>query len=963
LELLPEAADLRYGSALEAMRVHHDDFSSDTGCYRLPVNRISAATKLPGDEVRDLLRSEAKPCIMAGDDCVKVRWVDFLAAGKQGNALWLALATSDHRGVKDALNAGISAASYASHSGDSERIKTFRSAVDALMTYASYPGDKLKIQQIPGATMSHEGLIGALTERAETHYGRAEGLSIGMGLKAGSCDIVVVCSTVDQESIKDLFGLWMVELLFVESMEELFDKAIDALRMSFGQGWFVNVDRFASAMKKAIRQKQVPNPVLVGDFEDERGNPNESAAAAAGKLCSFGWLPSLWDNREVMLRQASAGSPRAVALSRQFDEELRIFPLPKLALPEEGTLRTDSVQDLGKNTWLNLETWYPQDQVILAIECKRYGARDAKTATGLDAIQKSRFHLLPPFHASSLGLLRQLIPECPFQVLGYSPGGTASTHSGVLERLVTLYRSGPNNSSVASRLLNEIVGLCYPGSVPVSRQSRLDQALSIDCEIAELDAWRASGKPTGSSFHEDASRRPNSLELLLRICSTGKSDPRKALLLACQLVGSILCRKKQSIEPILTSPASPDDNGFGEVQNLNCEIRETFKDDSDVRRSRGADHRILRLYKNLALILWHAVRGRLGLTPSLHAWIAESFRFIWLVPLDHMEPSMAKPPRSGSTYPGSRLSPHFYPHLFSTDEVEGAIPVDLKGLLSRVDGTLALGGNGRKRGWLAHKISETNELMAALMVRIGYVPDFPMESLPLEFKTGKGELHLILARLDSRLIVRCVLESGGGAQFLAEWCEKIARKVGEQAPVASADGDFLANHERVDARFGVFRDCAGLAVAALDCCRAGIRDVKETTRIGKAKKFQVYFRVDKLFEHFRARMIYRSKGTIASDDNDEGEDQLLAVPSDDHDLLAGLEFKLVSLLLAEEFDLMKATLLVRDWEREEGSVYSETPMNLLEGILDDYYPDRNPPKVFLLNCKRLLSHLGGTKSR
>ena len=873
--------------------------------------------------------------------------------------MWLALATSDQRAVKAALTTGISA-SCMSHSGHSERIKTFRSAVESLMTYASFTGSKLKTQQIPGATMSHEGLIGALTERAGTHYGRAEGQSIGKGLKAGSFDIIVVCSTGDQESIKDLFESWMVELLFVESMEELFEKSIDAFRMSFGQGWFVNVDRFASAMRKAIRQKQAPNPVLVGDFEDERGIPNEIAAAAAGKLCSFGWLPSLWDNRDVMLRQASAGSPRAVALRRQFDEELRIFSLPKLALPEEGTLRTDSLQDLVKNTWLNFETWYPQDQVILAIECKRYGARDAKTAPGLGECQKSNFYLLPPFIASSLGLLRMLLPGCPFQVLGYSPGGSSATHAGVLERLVRLYRSDPDSRSVVSRLMNEIVGICYPGSVPVSRQTHLEQALAIDCEIAELGTKRAGEIPTGNSGHADVPRIPDSLESLLRICSTGKSDPLKTLVLAGQLVGIILRLKKQSIELILKAPANPEDTGFDDVKILNEEIRETFKDDSDVRRSRGADHSFLGIYKNLALVLWHAVRGKLGLTPSLHEWIAESFRFIWLVPLDHVEPHMVKPPRSGSTFPGSRLSPHFYPHLFSTDEMEGAIPVDLKGLLSRMDGTLALGGKGKKRGWLANKISETNELMAALMVRTGYVPDFPMESLPLEFKTGKGDLQLILARLDSRLIVRCILESGGGSQFLAEWCEKITRHVREQAPVASADGDFLANHERIEARFGVFRDCAGLAVAALDCCRAGIRDVKETTRHGKAKKFQVYFRVDKLFEHFRARMIYRSKGTRDSDDNDEGVEPLSPIPSDDDDLLAGLEFKLVSLLLAEEFDLMKATLLVRDWQKEEGAVYDETPMNLLEGILDDFYPGRDQPKVFLVNCKRLLNHLGGS---
>ena len=954
LEFLPEAVDLRYGRALETMRVHHDDFPIDTDCYRLPVNQIKVVSNVAGDEVRDLLRSGAKPCITAGSERVRVRWVDFLAAGRQGNALWLALAASDHRDVESALKVGTSAASWPSLAGDSERIKTVRQAVDALKTYATFPEAKLAIHKIPGPTMKRKDLIGALTERASAHYGGAECQCSRKSLRSESFDILIVCSTEDEKSIRGLFRSWQVKFIVVESMEAFFQKAIAALRISFGQGWFINADRFASAMKKAISQKVAPNPVVVGEYEDERGRPSEIAAAATGKLCSFGWLPDQWDNRDVMIGQATAGSPRADVLSRQFDEGLRIFPLPRVAPPEEATLQTDNVQSLVNDGWLSYKTWYPQDRVILAVECKHYGARKAKASCGQVEFQESKFFLFPPFHGSSLGLLRRLVPGCPFQVLGYTPGGSSATHSGVLERLVRLYRSDPYSKPVASSLLNQIVGICYPGSVPISRQSSLDQAYAIDCEIAELDNRRAGGKPTGRSDPTGGPRRPSSLELLLQSCTTGTGDRRKSLLLASKAVGSILRLRKQSIEILLNAPENPEDNGFDEVTSLNHEIREACKEDSDVLRSRGAKYSKLGLYKNTALILWHAARHRLGLTPSQHEWISDSFRLVFLVPLDHVEPRMVNPPVYGSTFPGKRRSPQFYPHLFSADQAEGAIPVDLKDLLSRTVKSLAMGGNGKKRGWLTNKISETNELMAGLMMRIGYVPDFPMESLPFDCKQ---DLQLILARLDSRLIVRCVLESDGGAKFLAAWSEKIAGSVREQAPVASADGDFRDNHERIEARFDVFRDCTGLAVAALDCCRSGIGEGKETTRRKKAEAFRVYFRVDKLFEYFRARMTYRSRGTVADDGDGKHVDLSLGLNVKAEDgLPLGLEHKLHGLLIDEKFKLEDAASDVRDWEDNEGKGHGETPEDLLEDILHDFYPKGNPPKAVLINRDRLLEH-------
>ena len=347
-------------------------------------------------------------------------------------------------------------------------------------------------------------------------------------------------------------------------------------------------------------------------------------------------------------------------------------------------------------------------------------------------------------------------------------------------------------------------------------------------------------------------------------------------------------------------------------------------------------------------MVYHAIRGRLGMTEFLRAWIEETFRFVWLLPLDRLEPQPMPVQPYDRTLVGHWRSQYVYPCLFCQNQTEAAAEVDVAPLLSFVSRSLSSGKTNGKRTWLMHRISETNELMTGLMVKVGYVPDFPLESLAADSGNANKQLANILACLDSKLIVRCILEEEGGHEVLSKWIDGLSRSVHDILPDREVEA--FGSDENPESLFGIFQDSAGFAVAALDCCRQRPPAAKEDV-------LRVYFLVDELIKKFRPKASHLSDGISAKERSLASITQPTDKPAMVRDPLAGLETRLRGMLVQGGFDAEGAAKLVRHWYESEGRERGETPRDLLADIESECFPQSVPSRIFSENVSRLLDHL------
>jgi hypothetical protein len=524
--------------------------------------------------------------------------------------------------------------------------------------------------------------------------------------------------------------------------------------------------------------------------------------------------------------------------------------MPNAFLPGDEVIQANSAKENIKDTWCSFESPFAQDRVLIAIKYAGNGSRDS---TPQDDHETRKFCLLPPLHVSAVGLLRRLLVKCEIRVIGYTPGESATTRSGLLERLTKRFRLNPSDAEVKASLVDWIGRLAHPERLAAHRESILD-------ECCRIEQGFAGAPPEGENLNNAGSgKKPSLLELLFRRGSTGRGGFRSGCLLAGSVVREILRIKWVAILNMVNRPATGAVGRFEEIRGLNQEVQRAFAADKDVVRTRGAKVRFLALYKDLALFYANLCGGHLGLPEKLHDWIRSNFEFVCVMPMDHVAAVGSGTLTMPRSYTGQFQSHRRYPSLFSGRQEDASVPVDMGLLLAIVGQALDLGGMGRSRGWLAHKISETNEMATALLIRTGADVDFPLETLPLDF-ARTGDLGLILDQLDSRLMVRCIIESQGGDQALRIWSKELATAVKQQWLAASPpdDSDYRANSERLDSLFDFFRDYTGLAAAALDCCRESLRERPAEAGCPVATRFRIFFRSDKIREVFKLRPISRS---------------------------------------------------------------------------------------------------------
>jgi hypothetical protein len=937
------------------------------------------AANIPSGEVRSLLGSRAHTSNLEGNEWLAMPWVDFVAVGQapsgKGNASWAALITSVPDKVRKAAKDTFLIACPHPRPRTCAKLRRYLKAIDDLDAYGK------AIRSTPEAGVYGANAAEVIKKACSRDFGDE---SVGGGGGSAGIEVLVLCAQADLDSVALFFASTSITPEPVLSLRSFFASSLVGIRIATGVGWFPDSDRFAQVIKGAAKEKRPQSIIQLNAIKAPGSYPRQRAVEAGSMLASMGWsagkLEDLtehakkspgngagcmgWSVKDLIEHARKnpgkgAGcmgwsdgekSPGKGAGYRWSDGDVQVFTMPNAYLPGDEVIEANSREELIKDTWHTFESTFPQDQVLIAIRYKGNGSRSAKPQDDHDT---KNFCLLPPLHISAAGLLRRVFGKCDIQVIGYTAGESATTRSGLMERLTKRYRLNPGDADAKANLVDWIRRLAHPERLAEPRESILD-------ECCKIEAGPAGAIPEGDHLKNAGSRnKPSLLALAFRRGLTDRGSFRSGCLLAGAVVREILRFKRVDILNMINRPATSAVGRFDEIRGLNQKVQEHFAADKDVGRSHGAKFRLLTLYKDLALVFANLCRGSLGLTDKLQAWVRSNFEFFCVMPMDHVAPVSPDTPTMRRSYTGQFQSCRNYPLLFSGPQEDASVLVEIGPLLAIVGQALDLGGKDRSRGWLTHKISETNEMATSLLMRIGSDVDFPLESLALDF-ARTGDLGLILDQLDSRLMVRCIIESQGGDQALRIWSKELATAVKQQWLAASppGDSDYLANFEMLDSLFDFFRDYTGLAVAALDCCRESLRARPADAGCPVATRFRIFFRSDKIREVFRLR---RPKQSSRETRLTEFVESALADKSVVHHTALGNECvaivnELAAMIVRKPLDMLSAIELahkLRELDPQEARSMAEH-LRSVEEHLNESRGDLSDPVCFRALRKVLL---------
>lgn len=893
----PSRVDLQYDAVMETLEENRLQKPPHSGCFHVPVKTLRDAAKIPSGEVRRLLGSRAETCNLEGCEWLAMPWVDFVAVGKApcgtGKALWAALITSIPDTVRRAAENSLEIARPNPHPRppSSAKLQRYLNVIKDLKAYEKSIERVVREVSIYGW---HAEKV--IKEACLRDFGYESG---GGGAFVG-IETLVFCAQSDLDAMALFFASTSITPVPVPSLQSFFECGLVGLRMSMGVGWFPDIDRFAQVMKGAGKAAQPPNVVSLDAVKVSGSFPRQRAVAAGSMFACLGWSTG-----ELGVRDGqSEENPDEGAGYRWSDGDIQVYRMPNAFISGDEVIHANSVQECLNDTWSSFESPFSQDRVLVAIRYKGYGSRNSRLQ---DDHETRDICLLPPLHVLAAGILRRFLRTCEIQVIGYTAGESATTRSGLLERLAKRYCSNPSDSEVKANLLEWIRLLTHHSERVVEpRVSILDECCKIEQSFADAT-------PEGENSKNPESReRSWLLKFLFRRGATGTGSFRTGCLLAGSVVGAILRFKRADILNMVKRPVTSAMARFNEMHSLNRKVQEIFADDKDVRRTKGAKFPILALYKDFALYYANLCRGELGLTDHLLDWIRSYFEFVCLMPMDHVAPVRSGAPKGSRSYPGQFQSHRYYPFLFSCRQEDASVIVDVGPLLAIVGQALDLGDKKRTRGWLTNKISETNEMATALLIRTGSDSDFPMESLALDF-ARTGDLGLILDQLDSRLMVRCILESPGGDGKLREWCENLGDSVRKVWHSKSRDLEHASGDEKLDSLLEFFRDHTGLAAAALDCCRNGIVDGLEDSAEADKTGFIVYFNADrirKVFTPRRPKMISRETSITWSVESTIAHKSIVDEKALDNECVALVD-ELAKMVVKTPIDMFTAKALAR----------------------------------------------------
>ncbi len=581
----------------------------------------------------------------------------------------------------------------------------------------------------------------------------------------------------------------------------------------------------------------------------------------------------------------------------------KMIQLPKSAA--YGSPELDlSLAGRREATWAGFESPHRSDRIALAIQFHGYGARGRATDS---SSQQDKWFLTGPLHASAVGILRRLLPSVEISILGFSGCSPKTTKAGAFETLFDFYRKNPDHAAARSELQHHVASLITKGRLARGRGAS---------NLALSSAFQLIGgedKPTASA--EDFPE----LDRLFDLAGGGKGNFRRAIVWSTLLIWKLLLLPGR--RGFLRKSRVNDVSAKAEVTDLQHHISDVFREDRDVQRSVGARFPILRLLKSIPLIALNARRGMLCLPDVLQDWIAGNFHFHFVVPLYHVSPQVSPSRQSEPVFSDADNAAKQFPALFSPLHQPETIAADCRPLLVAASESLGMGSGAQPRGWLTNRISETNEMLVYLAMQIGREATFPLSRLPFALDTrnpgSDKNLSLLLNTLDSRLILRCVLEKEGGEALISNWCSSLAERAIASLRPKKEDTGYLAHDERMDACFSFFRDEVGLAAAALDVLR-----LAQNGEQADDSRWVVYFQPSIIRQLFRPRAGYRTRGNQESRESDA-----ITMPSIYRD--CGLKAK----MLLGNLDVADLARIFLDWEKEEGLAHGEQAQDLLNDFV------------------------------
>jgi hypothetical protein len=634
-----------------------------------------------------------------------------------------------------------------------------------------------------------------------------------------------------------------------------------------------------------------------------------------------------------------------------YDNGIRVFPLPRLEIPNEGPLSLRNTEQLKNDTWLSFESTHATDKAAIVIEMTAYGKRENPNCLDLAPASLDHFFALP-VRLSALGALGRLLPGVRTEVIGYTPGSAGACKSGSVEDLIELFHSSPSDACLREHLKKMVRWICHPATYSDFNFMSFNKLRKIKCELANQDGDDTFTQ-SGNISPELVTIFSNSFNDLIKICASGQDDNGRAFANAFGILMAIIEVNMVDFMDLLNGKSLTDLDLFRQFDELESVLESIAETWGEVHLTGDSECSPSILREGIGQFLLLVRHGRIGLPDVISKWINDNFKVFWLAPLDHMEPVTDKIREGPMTYPGSWSAHLHYPKLFSINQHPDVFDVRICNLLKCFPTSMAGKTNARGRSWLVNRISETNEMMTGLMLEIGYIPDFGLHRLPFHFKPKNENILAMTLNLDSRLLVRSLLATEEGDKALHKWRDALVLETRKSyfCRIDSTTDPF--RKEFLENQFDVFFDARGLAVAAFDCFRFALLQKLKIEKNPSIEECRVFFSPEVFFRNYRPRFFARTDDS-SYDDNIKNKKTTGSIENADY-LFSNTRSELYRELRSESFNLISAADLAEELHQNEGLGFGESILSCLDDSRDELL-DTNPTPVVEANLMKLMEH-------
>lgn len=867
--------DHEYLAAVDVLRQHRIDCCAEGTCYTPPWAKIQNEVGIAGNAVRPLLRAEARSSQIHREDS-KTPWLDMLAvcAFRKNNNPYLTLVLgASSPSVISQVVRKLDQGTTTKPGETSEKARLVSQAALLLKKFETKckSGNESREALNTRVLSNLEQLVTSLKIQEDPKSKKFETNVIS----EWNSNLLMVCTESSRNEVLKL-GLPGIELLSVPSMSDFVLKILPGWRAILGTGWLPGIDGFVSSLKAAIRTKDDLDYVQAELSSAPRSKPAEQVATASAKLTTFGWLPQYYSSHAVMRSKVAVGKFAKTTGGAMTDGDISVFPLPRVIVPGEEELRIGTPEERLESSWMRFQTSFPQDEFYMFCSHGAYGER--KDEQYLDDESEAELrHLMPLglFHPSALGVIQCLFPALPINVIGYNAAASTTTRSAVLDRLLRLVAAAPGDPVALGMLKDEVSRLSKRELPGMPKKSPHLRCIELDAMIQGA----SSAASARSARCENVFPESWPGHLLDRLLAAGRNRSfagKDPFSLGIRMASLLLRVDHGRLRSMLLDNEGTPRKELQIARALHAMIRTAASGDPDVLRSQGSRFGHLGLRREIASMMREAANGRLASPPLLAEWMTKHVRITCIMPLDplnEMDPAY-RLEQHRHVSPCSFQSHRAYGALFGPDAQGESLEVNLAPLLELAFRALSPGGN-KACGWLANKISQTNELSAAMMVRTGHLEDFPYGDF-FSQKTARN-IRSMLAAFPSRILLRCILADKSGRELLERWCGDLSSRVAShwKSDIKGHDKESAGLSSRAGTLLEIFGDREGMAAAALDCCRSKL------SAAGDAKApLTVNFFPDELANCFRARRLTSSSNIcrhfdrIDQDENqDDDEDE------------------------------------------------------------------------------------------